>query len=1019
MIKCQLSNLFKLVSFNIFVIFIVSSNISAKEKNHIGLPIKSHQYENFDRKGNDKLYREGLSLFDKEEYVRALSKFYQLINQKTNYGKIDGVTLFIGASYEKIDMNNMALKFYSRIINDFKDSEVIPYVELALLRVAYKQSNGSVVKEQFKKLNKESISDSIKQHAAYYYGEQLVREEKFADAVNVFETISIEHPDYYFANHSAAIASYKIDSTNNEVVAYLDKVINCVSEDIAVREIINRSYLFLGYIYYEGLCSEERSMSKAVSALRKIPETSSYFEYALLGLGWTALKASQWIDCIASSQRLRSITESKLLESESMLLEGYCYLLDRKWGPAHNILESGLESIKEHNDGSSKSMEETFKLLFKSYQRYSNEIDSVLLVANDDKELVKKVSLKQKEEMNKYIGLQKMVDNFHNNKFFSRDKNKILQDIEYALAKTRKNTGVKSTIKTSMDEIGRISQKMLKIDTEEERLREELKELEETPMSSYVVGESSKIYDEELSFKDSFDVKKIDERTSSFKREDMLNAASHDDNEEFTFYQQYCNKFRIPRSMNWKIEERFILKCVDANNKTIPFAKIEIFKKKSVKSLFNARTMANGEVILFPYMDLGEDYDNIEDYYAKVNGEKGYVLEKGPESIILLKQNFERDLPETTSLQICFLLDATGSMKDEIDQLKDVIYSIHHRINSNPLKPKTSFSTVAYRDISDDYHYKKFDFTEDIDQFQINLEEIRAGGGGDYPEDMDKGLEVTMDQLSWKKDALKFVFLIGDAPPHLDYNRDKDYVWAMNKAREEGIMICPIGASGLRPIGEFIYRQIGILTNGEFIFLHYGETGESSGSATKADPGKVSHHTGSNYNVKKLDDIVVNIINTELGYITDEKLIVHEVPEVKAEEDFLDTRLENLLGQVFDKKYEEKLKDRKVVISPFTYKDSLFTDLSSYLWETSIEKVQKLSPLQVIERQKMEDILKEHSIDMMGLTEKNGDSDIGKLLSSDYIIFSSLKFLGAIRVCHMRLVDCKSGEVLSAARIKL
>lgn len=710
-----------------------------------------------------------------------------------------------------------------------------------------------------------------------------------------------------------------------------------------------------------------------------------------------------------------------------MLLESYCYMMDKKWISAMPLLERAKRKVEEasikkigyYNNGLIENRKE--------YSKYSMVIDSIF---KNYKNLIDKREI---EGLAKYqIELKVKIDSLETEKerlltitYFCREKDEIDKDIDFALGKVSKNVGVKSSMKVlekSVENIASVDNEMLK-------LQEQLMVLEESESTGSFSSSPKKekrhkteVYEERIEYDSDYKEiigDKAKDRLATLNKKSMIKAASHDDNEEFTFYQDYCKEYNDYRIKSWNINERFIIKCVDSENNTIPFAKVDIYYKNSSKILFSATTMANGEIVLFPYMDLGNDYREIKNYYARVNGGDGFSFKKDAESLILLKQKKPRVIPDKIPVQVTFLLDATGSMKDEINELKDVIFSIHHRITSNVLKPEISFATVAYRDVTDNYHYKKFDFTDDIDQFQINLENIRAGGGGDYPEDLDKGLEVTLDQLSWKKDALKFVFLIGDAPPHLDYNREKDYVWGMKKARKEGIMICPIGASGLKPIGEFIYRQIGVITNGEFIFLHYGESGESSGKGTFSDPGRVSHHTGSNYNVKRLDDIVVNIINNELGYVTEKEKITYTVPQAKTDGDFLDSRLENLLGQVFDRNVVEKLKDRKVVISPFSYKDSIFTSLSDYLWETSIEKVTLLTPLQVIERQKIEAILKEHSLDMSGLTETEGESKVGKLFSSDYMIFSSLKFLGSIRVCHMRLVDCKNGEVLSAARVKL
>jgi hypothetical protein len=493
-----------------------------------------------------------------------------------------------------------------------------------------------------------------------------------------------------------------------------------------------------------------------------------------------------------------------------------------------------------------------------------------------------------------------------------------------------------------------------------------------------------------------------------------VKAAAHDDNEEFAAYQEYCRNNQFPLNAKWKIDERYILKIVDKNEKPISGVKIGIEKQK--KSIWNAVTPASGEIVMFPYMDFGSEYSSIRDYSLKIKG-KNYAIEPGQDSYITVKLQTEPGVCSSIPLQICFLLDATGSMGDELQILKDVIFSIHSRLLAHPAHPEIEFSVVAYRDQGSKYVVKGFPFTKDIDTFQIQLESITAAGGGDEPEDLDTALQYVIDSLSWKDDAAKFTFIIADAPPHLDYNYKKDYMWAARKAREQAIMITPIGASGLKALGEFIFRQIAVLTNGEFVFLSYGEKGESDGAGTVSDPGKVSHHTGNNYNSRRLDDIVLDIITKELGYLVSDPKLVLENRKPEDESDFLELRLTDLIQQVF--RSNLPLQGKTVALAPFYAADTMLKATSEFLWESALEKTIQVAPVKVLERVRLEELLKENALELTGLTIENPDPKIGKMLSADFMTFGKVQYIGAVRVCHMRLVDCQTGSVLSAARIKL
>lgn len=178
---------------------------------------------------------------------------------------------------------------------------------------------------------------------------------------------------------------------------------------------------------------------------------------------------------------------------------------------------------------------------------------------------------------------------------------------------------------------------------------------------------------------------------------------------------------------------------------------------------------------------------------------------------------------EPPQLDVAFLLDATGSMGDEIDAVKDKIQDMISTIALGNPAPEVRFGIVAYRDRGDEYVTAVYELTSDIDAVIANLHQIKADGGGDYPESLNEALHATVHELNWdQRDAAsRLVFLIADAPPHLDYPDDYDYVEEYQMAAEKGIAIHAIGASGLDEEGERIYKEISAATGGQFEWLAY------------------------------------------------------------------------------------------------------------------------------------------------------------------------------------------------------
>jgi hypothetical protein len=108
--------------------------------------------------------------------------------------------------------------------------------------------------------------------------------------------------------------------------------------------------------------------------------------------------------------------------------------------------------------------------------------------------------------------------------------------------------------------------------------------------------------------------------------------------------------------------------------------------------------------------------------------------------------------------------------------------------------------------------------------------------------------------------TVSLIFLVADAPPHLDYGQENHYTVAMRDAVERGLKIYPIASSGLDEQGEYVLRQLAQFTNGRFLFLTYGESG----------PGTTGTQTDlniSDYTVSALDQLVVNIVTEELTYL--------------------------------------------------------------------------------------------------------------------------------------------------------
>ncbi len=86
---------------------------------------------------------------------------------------------------------------------------------------------------------------------------------------------------------------------------------------------------------------------------------------------------------------------------------------------------------------------------------------------------------------------------------------------------------------------------------------------------------------------------------------------------------------------------------------------------------------------------------------------------------------------------------------------------------------------AGYKDWSDGTnHFETLDFTRDTERFMSFVEDIRAKGGGDAPEDVLGGLQRAVHSLTWPDGQhCNILFHLGDAPPHGEQftSGDDDY----------------------------------------------------------------------------------------------------------------------------------------------------------------------------------------------------------------------------------------------------
>jgi len=195
-------------------------------------------------------------------------------------------------------------------------------------------------------------------------------------------------------------------------------------------------------------------------------------------------------------------------------------------------------------------------------------------------------------------------------------------------------------------------------------------------------------------------------------------------------------------------------------------------------------------------------------------------------------------------VEMVFALDTTGSMSGLIEGAKRKIWSIASFVARGQPTPDLRVGLVAYRDIGDEYVTRVYDLDGDLDRVYRRLLAFRADGGGDGPEHVARALTEAVHKMSWSKhdaqQVARLIYLVGDAPPHLDYQDGYDYARASRDAVQLGIQVHAIRC-GNDPETATHWRRIASLGHGEFLTI--GQDG-----------GMRDHHTPYDEELARLHD---------------------------------------------------------------------------------------------------------------------------------------------------------------------
>lgn len=296
-------------------------------------------------------------------------------------------------------------------------------------------------------------------------------------------------------------------------------------------------------------------------------------------------------------------------------------------------------------------------------------------------------------------------------------------------------------------------------------------------------------------------------------------------------------------------KKRYVLQLTNLFNFPLPNAKVQLLDAKN-NVVWSSTTDNTGKAELwanfYEEKQVNTNYTIQCEYHGEIQQTPATPFNQGINFMSFNKQCFE-----SKNVDIMFIIDATGSMGDEIEYLKDEFVDVINQIQTKNKNLNINTGSVFYRDKGDAYLTKISPLTSDYKSISEFINNQDAGGGGDYPEAIPEALEEAFTNGNWRDTALaKIAFLVLDAPCHSDHATLNNLHKQINIASKNGIRIVPIVCSDIEESGEYLMRAMALATNGTSFFLT-----DDSGIGNK-------HHKPSTDKIKveMLNDMLIRTV---------------------------------------------------------------------------------------------------------------------------------------------------------------
>ena len=506
-----------------------------------------------------------------------------------------------------------------------------------------------------------------------------------------------------------------VDKNDEEIEEFIDGCSSKEFKDIESTKVIHSNLLVINEI------------------LEPLNEAEIFFENPTLKINKTVRNKLQIV-----------IPQNKFINSEDLNIIKDIKYFQKTYEENADETNKTIEKVKNNFIELGKSVKSLIELIEKVKNEYFNTIKQMVTPIIDKIKNIEKFDTKRfdKETLKTFEKKKKELDN----KIKSYDKNlaNIIKELKEVFNRINKN--IKSYLKlmNELDQpINTMIQEIEKIFNEfEDKSKLFVKILIESP------EERPKAFElfEDIKKLNKLIIRKINEyETNLYVQEKELKNKKNECSNDFDNIKILNNE--SSKKLNNLIEDA-----------------------KEVQKLVNE---------LLEFCSLPQIKGEIKEYKGLQLDEIKKGVVEGTENIIEANKKLEVDITklkkfvkekeelinDLITLDLVFIMDITGSMRDHLNFAKEKIISIINLITSNSTM-QVNLGFIGYRDDLDTkiYEYLIYpELTKEIEKVKVFISNAQVGGGGNC-EDMAGGLNLALN-YKWKGRS-RFALLIADTPCH-------------------------------------------------------------------------------------------------------------------------------------------------------------------------------------------------------------------------------------------------------------